>query len=54
MISITRTVSPIILAVAPISGAAMATIVTAVAACSRADANDSTTPRRQVSSLASR
>ena len=39
------TASPIIFAVAPISTAAIAT--TAVATCSRAEANDSTTPRRQ-------
>ena len=39
-------------AVALSSTAAMPTNTTATSACSNADANDSTTPRRQVSSLA--
>ena len=41
-------------AVAFNSAAATATSVTATSACRNADANDSTTPRFQVSSLATR
>ena len=42
----------IVAAVAFSSAAATPTIATATSACSSADANDSTTPRFQVSSLA--
>jgi hypothetical protein len=50
----TRTALPIVLAVALSSTAAMPTIAIATTACRRADANDSTMPRRQVSLLATR
>ena len=53
-VSITFTALFIVAAVALSSAAAMPTSATATSACSSADANDRTTPRRQVSSLATR
>ena len=53
-ISMTSTARFIVAAVAFNSAAAMPTTATATSACSSAEANDSTTPRLQVSSLATR